>query len=215
MVTGDAIPSSPLELAQHAEILELESQIRSLNTKISAAVDHAADLQEIIRARQREDQQAAQASAQASESSLRRMSTYFSRRPSATTSTPQPNSSTQTQPASPTRSTGIASMNEPELRAALEKEVLARKNIEKQYRALQEESEVLSESLFEEANRMVAVEKRAVHELSTKLNVAHEREQERRNRLQELEQAMEKIQHVRAVLVQQQSLPATSAKAKQ
>ena len=203
-MADDAKPQTPLEIAQHAEILELESQIRSLNTKISAAVDHAADLQEIIRTRQKEDQaeQAVQ-EALANESSLRRMSTYFSRRPPGI---PHQRSTTS-QPSSPTRVTTL-NIEETDLRNELEREKNLRKEIEAKFQALQDESELLSQSLFEEANRMVSVEKQATHTASIKLKALQDRELERRDRILDLQRAVDKIQHVRSILAQPPITPA-------
>lgn len=213
-------PQTPLEISQHAEILELESQIRNLNTKISAAVDHAADLQDEIRRmriRQREEEAVAAAAAQdalANESSgLRRMSTYFSRR---TATPPPPSSSSTTMPVSfprslsmsPTKPSSSPRKDHEEggggggddLFAQLAKERRLRKDFEVRYRALQQESEELSQSLFEEANKMVSVEKRLTHAAESKLTVFQEREVQRRQRVDELEAALGTIHRVRAVL---------------
>lgn len=194
-------PETPLELAQHAELLELESQIRSLNTKISAAVDHAADLQDEIRsmrARQR-DEVAAQ-EALANESSLRRMSTYFSRRGSPG---PVPRSNSM----SPSKQISTRNDDEDDLPAKLKRETRMRMDLETKYKSLQDESETLSQSLFEEANKMVSTEKKLTHAATIKLQAMQDREMERKRRLEELENAVGRIQRVRGVLNDNLSQP--------
>ncbi|CCG82069.1 protein of unknown function [Taphrina deformans PYCC 5710] len=184
------VPTTALEKLQHEEILELESQIRSLNTKISAAVDHAADLQDEIRtmrARQREENEARESLA--NESSLRRMSTYFSgRRPSVATTT---TAAARSNSMSPSRR--LNRSEDEDLVAQLQRERVQRLECESKYRALQDESEALSESLFEEANKMVAVERQLTHNATIKLQAMKNRESESRRRLEDLERAMERI----------------------
>lgn len=217
----EASPSTPLERAQHAEILELESQIRILNTKVSAAVDHAADLQDEIRTmkmRQRESEAAAAAAQNLSlgESSLRRMSTYFSKRPSMIAAQ-LPSSFSPTASGLPSRSLSLATPTAgerpakppseadsdsalEELSRMLQVEKGKRQELEEKYRALQDESEVLSESLFEEANKMVSVERKEKHTLQVQLDALRNREEERMRRVEELEDAVERIVRVRGVL---------------
>lgn len=193
-----ATPTTPLEKAQHAEILELESQIRSLNTKISATVDHAADLQDelrTLRARQREEQEARER--EAGESSLRRMSTYFAsvRRPSVQAMMRQDSQSPRG-----SRDRGREQDGENGIDEELARERKTRIEVEGKYKALQEESEVLSQSLFEEANKMVSTERKALHAVNVKLSVVQEREADRRRRMDELEKALTSIQRARTVL---------------
>lgn len=195
-------PTSALEVAQHAEILELESQIRSLNAKISAAVDHAADLQDEVRsmraaARQRDEQQtAAQEAFFAEGSGLRRMSTYFTRRASASSGPVPPRSNSM----SPSKQLSQRYEDEDDLTAKLRRETKMRMDLETKYKSLQDESEVLSQSLFEEANKMVSAEKKLSHAANVKLQLMQDREAERKRRLEELETALGRIQRVRSVL---------------
>ena len=219
--------STPLEQAQKSEILELERQIRLLNTKISAAVDHAADLQDEIRTmkqREKADQEARELAA--SETGLRRMSTYFTgRRPSATPSmltgiSPSqsisgPSGDQQQQQQQQRLSIGRGSLSGPsrlsnaeELHAQLAREQALRREAEQKFTKLQEESETLSASVFEEANKMVSTERRQAHAIEERLKVHQEREEERRTRLLNLEKAMERITRVRSVLAQEPKMVA-------
>lgn len=216
--------STPLEQAQKSEILELERQIRLLNTKISAAVDHAADLQDEIRTmkqREKADQEARELAA--SETGLRRMSTYFTgRRPSATPSMLTGISPSQSisgpsgdQQQQQRLSIGRGSLSGPsrlsnaeELHAQLAREQALRREAEQKFTKLQEESETLSASVFEEANKMVSTERRQAHAIEERLKVHQEREEERRTRLLNLEKAMERITRVRSVLAQEPKMVA-------
>ncbi|KAI1501089.1 hypothetical protein F5X99DRAFT_383830 [Biscogniauxia marginata] len=62
------------------------------------------------------------------------------------------------------------------------------------------EVEELSVTLFEQANEMVAAERRARAELEARVSVLERRDREKRDRLDRLEGAMDRIQRVRALL---------------
>lgn len=62
------------------------------------------------------------------------------------------------------------------------------------------EVEDLSASLFEQANSMVAAERRARAALEEQLSVLERRDLEKRERLERLEGAVRRIEHVRGVL---------------
>lgn len=62
------------------------------------------------------------------------------------------------------------------------------------------ELEELTQSLFEEANGMVKVEREKCARLEARLQVMESREEDKRRRLTELEKAVERITRVRSVL---------------
>ncbi|ORY86193.1 hypothetical protein BCR37DRAFT_344133, partial [Protomyces lactucae-debilis] len=86
------------------------------------------------------------------------------------------------------------------LAVQLTKERQLRMQAEQNYALLQQESEDLSQSLFEEANKMVAAERKLNHQVTEKLKMLADREEERTARLRHLEGAMERILRVRGVL---------------
>lgn len=250
-------PTSPsaissLEAAQKAEILELEAQIRKLNTKVSDAVDHAADLQDelrTIKARERQELEARDLAG--GETGLRRMSSYFTgRRASLTPSmlngiSPSQSISGPSNPLQPQQSglglpqrggslggrasfsgttgrqsipnsiyqlpeTSSTDTTTADLKAQLAAEQALRKEAEAKYKALQDESETLSQSLFEEANRMVSVERKMTHVVEEKLKAHVDREADRRTRLAVLESAVDRITRVRGVLAHVQAATASA-----
>jgi len=60
----------------------------------------------------------------------------------------------------------------------------------------------LSVSLFEQANEMVATERRARAKLEERVGMLEKRDIDKRRRLERLETAMERIDRVRSLLVQ-------------
>lgn len=197
-------PTTPLEIAQHSELLELDSQIRSLNAKISAAVDHAADLQDELRsmraaARQRDERDAA-AAQEAEGSGLRSMSTYFTGRRASGLPVTVPPRSNSMLPNKHMSSLGKRQEDEDDISEKLKREMKMRLDLEAKYKRLQDESEVLSQSLFEEANQMVAAERKLNHVATVKLQLLQDREADRKQRLEELEAAVGRIQRVRSIL---------------
>lgn len=198
-------------LTTEEEILELESQIRLLNAKVAAAVDRAADLEDAIRVyKQRERAQSASVAAgqQGAESpieqtsTLRRMSTFMfsSKRSSAVLN----DGSAPVTPTSPRKPAVDESLP---LAVQLTKERQLRAQAEQNYTRLQQESEELSQTLFEEANKMVAQERKQNHQITEKLKMLADREEERTARLRHLESAMERILRVRGVLAAAPMVP--------
>ena len=57
-------------------------------------------------------------------------------------------------------------------------------------------------SLFEQANEMVATERRARAKLEERIGMLEKRDTDKRRRLERLETAMERIDRVRSLLVQ-------------
>lgn len=89
-----------------------------------------------------------------------------------------------------------------DLAAALARERELRREAEGRLNETSREVEELSVSLFEQANEMVATERRARARLEERVETLERREVEKIRRLERLEGAMERIERVRAVLGQ-------------
>ncbi|RYO88050.1 hypothetical protein DL762_003935 [Monosporascus cannonballus] len=100
------------------------------------------------------------------------------------------------QPAPPTR----AAASEGDLQAALARERELRRAAEGKLSDTSREVEELSASLFEQANEMVAAERRARAKLEERIDVLERRAVEKRSRLERLEGAVGRLERVRALL---------------
>lgn len=96
-------------------------------------------------------------------------------------------------PMSPTLSTD-------ELLNALSREQSLRLQAEGKLNDTSREVEELSVQLFEQANEMVATERRARAKLEERVEVLEKRDTEKRRRLDKIEQAMDRIDRVRALI---------------
>jgi predicted RNase H-like nuclease (RuvC/YqgF family) len=110
------------------------------------------------------------------------------RRPS-TTSTP-----TNERPST------ASSRRESDLAAALAKEHELRQKAEGQANQMSVEIEELSVTLFQQANDMVAEERRARAKLEERVEILEKRDTEKRKRLERLEGALRRIERVRGML---------------
>jgi len=105
-----------------------------------------------------------------------------------------------------------------DLTAALAREQTLRKDAEARLRRTSAEVEELSAALFEQANEMVATERRARAKLEERVGVLEAREDSKKRRLEILEEAVGRMQKVRNVLDQQRekergnNKPATRAR---
>jgi len=89
-----------------------------------------------------------------------------------------------------------------ELLQALTREQALRREAEGRLSDTSREVEELSVSLFEQANEMVATERRARAKLEERVGMLEKRDIDKRRRLERLETAMERIDRVRSLLVQ-------------
>ncbi|KAK0651871.1 hypothetical protein B0T16DRAFT_287798, partial [Cercophora newfieldiana] len=87
-----------------------------------------------------------------------------------------------------------------ELIQALNREQALRREAEGKLNDTSREVEELSVSLFEQANEMVATERRARAKLEERVGMLEKRDAEKRRRLERLEGAMERIDRVRSLL---------------
>lgn len=218
--------SDPIVLAEatkaQARISELEAQVRLLNQKATAAVDRWADYEDEI-ARLRSQQQSAQqqqahqskslapspepaspARTSFLQSGTNRLSQLLSPRKS-TPNLHDPNSNPSSGYPPPLSPSGRPHMprsatDAEELIAALTKEKARRKEAEGKLNATSREVEELSVSLFEQANEMVATERRARAALEERVGELERRDKEKARRLERLERAMVRIENMRVLL---------------
>lgn len=133
------------------------------------------------------------------------------RRPSTASSQPQshqspppPSPLQQTRtppPPSPRTPTRRPSSEEAlELQNALNEEQKLRKAAETQLTQASSELEELTVQLFSQANEMVAQERKARARLEERVAVLERRDIEKRNRLERLEKAMERVERIRALV---------------
>ncbi|KAL1626166.1 hypothetical protein SLS54_003000 [Diplodia seriata] len=87
-----------------------------------------------------------------------------------------------------------------ELRHALEKERGLRQEAEGKVSAMSSEIEELSVTLFQQANEMVAEERRARAKLEERVEMLEKRDKDKRRRLERLETAVQRIERVRGLL---------------
>ena len=222
--TPTATPASPaLDAAQAAlldarkQIDDLEAQVTLLNQKAVAAVERWAEYDDEL-ARLRRQARGAQtppppppppshaAIASPTRSSFLSTTTRLSSllSPRAAKSTPnlkqqQPRPAPPTPPVPTTPSTP-ADPGTADLRTALTREQALRREAEGRLNATSREVEELSATLFEQANEMVATERRARAQLEARVEVLERRDVDKRHRLERLEAAMARIERVRAML---------------
>lgn len=215
----EAAAQSAAALAQaQRQIDDLQSQVRLLNEKASAAVDRWADYEdELARLRltldnnnnqQLQEQQNRHQSTSTAASSAPTVATSPARssflpagassRISALLSPRKP------LPAAPQGALGAqqhyADATTEDLLTALSREQYLRKEAEGRLSETSREVEDLSVSLFEQANEMVATERRARAKLEERVEVLERREWEKKGRLERLEAAMGRIERVRRAL---------------
>lgn len=95
---------------------------------------------------------------------------------------------------------GSDSPSTKDLLDALTREQKLRRAAEGRLQDTSREVEELSVSLFEQANEMVAEERRARARLEARVAVLEQRDTDKKRRLERLEQAMDRIERLRAML---------------
>ncbi|KAM0475252.1 hypothetical protein ACHAPX_007006 [Trichoderma viride] len=210
----DAEPPSTQLLEAQARIAELEIQVFQLNQKATAAVNRWADYEaELTKLRAMLPSSAPEQSHSPTRSSFfqagatRISALMYSRRPqtasppavsrAAPPVTPPPTEPRVTM--TPTRYSGRTAED---LLEALNKEQMLRKAAEGRLNETNRELEDLSATLFEQANEMVATERRARAALEQKVSELERRDVEKRVRLDKLELAMHRIEKVKTLLIE-------------
>ncbi|KAM0335775.1 hypothetical protein ACHAQA_000825 [Verticillium albo-atrum] len=209
-------------LEAQARIADLEAQVRLLNHKATAAVDRWADYEdELASLRKQVDAQPQpqqsppqQPLPSPSRSSFlptagvaNRLSALLSRKST-------PNLRPTSIPSTPTLTRTPAPDDEPledegpahplnahaDLLSALHHEQHLRRAAESRLSTTSQEVEELSVSLFEQANEMVATERRARARLEERVETLEQREADKKRRLDRLEGAVGRIERVRSLL---------------
>ena len=210
-------------LEAQSRISDLEAQIRRLNEKAAAAVDRWADYEDELtklRAQQQQAQQQRLAEKplpdqpetsptrssflQASTTRISAMLTTRKSTPSLRSDSPTAvavaAASISTRPPPLPRAATAPGESDDDLRRALTREQSLRREAEGLLTASSREMEELSATLFEQANEMVADERRARARLEERVGELERRDVEKRRRLERLEGAMGRIERVRALL---------------
>ncbi|KAM3549951.1 hypothetical protein MY1884_008489 [Beauveria asiatica] len=219
------LPPPPEDLAAaQARIAELEGEVRALNDKAAMAVNRWAEYEvELARLRSSPPRRGPTSAAQSpttrsSPSSYLQQRTerisalLYSRKPSTSTlrgGQPPPTLQT-TMPgggggggdsllATPTTPTTAQHMTEA-LLEALTREQGLRQEAEGRLSATSKEMEELSAALFEQANEMVADERRARAKLEERVGELEKRDADKKRRLDRLESAINRIERVKSLL---------------
>ena len=217
---GESLPHSsapsPEFLEAQKQIEDLQAQVRLLNQKAASAgmflfvnfvaenlnigngllmrkptVDKWADYEdEIHRLRLQNNEAKALAEEEQTATPSRfsylpvqnRLSSFLTTRKSTPNLQPPPSPSTE------------------DLTAALEREQALRQAAEGKLNEASGELEDLTAQLFEQANEMVATERKARAKLEARVEVLERRDGEKRKRLEKLEGAMQRIERVRGLL---------------
>ncbi|KAI4726675.1 hypothetical protein E4T49_05565 [Aureobasidium sp. EXF-10728] len=196
-------------------VATLEAQVASLTRKGVEAADRIADYEEEIRnlktsQNPRTDSPLDFIAAHpfpAPPTSLSRNSSiasgkfsFLTRTSSLTNTTkPLPKTPSKTSPMAPAATTP-ASPAISELQAALTAETSRRIAAEKKFKDLETELEDLSATLFEQANEMVATERKEKAKLEQRLKVLEERDRLGQKRLEMVEAALTRIERVKKLL---------------
>lgn len=120
-----------------------------------------------------------------------RLSSFLSSSARRSSPTPAPPPVPPQAPSTPTTS---------DLQAALTREQALREHVQGQLSQTEGELEELSASVFQEANEMVAAERRAKVKLEQRVEVLERRDVEKRKRLERLEGALQRVERVRDLL---------------
>ncbi|KZL87183.1 ribosomal protein l32 [Colletotrichum incanum] len=206
---GVVLEPPPALLEAQSRIADLEAQVRLLNQKAAAAVDRWADYEdELTRLRIAASQNstsppAATAPALAPTPSPTRTS-FLSGGANRLSQLLSPRSMKSTPnlraPSPPTTGAAGNPASTEDLREALSREQNLRLAAESRLSTTSQEVEELSVSLFEQANEMVATERRARARLEERVETLEKRDQDKRRRLERLEGAVGRIERVRSLL---------------
>ncbi|CAH0024255.1 unnamed protein product [Clonostachys rhizophaga] len=217
---GDSLPSpeeTQAELSQaQARIAELEAQIRTLNEKASAAAERWAGYEEELTKLRSQDQAPPPPPPKNDNPGARiprgpgdvglaphhptRSFTNPTLHVGGGADRPPQLHRINSVPTSHAQDTAPPDKQTRELLRALSREKLLRKEAEGRLTATSKEIEDLSVSLFEQANNMVADERRARAHLEERVGELEKRDVEKRRRLERLETALARIEHVRSLL---------------
>ncbi|KAL7949000.1 hypothetical protein V8C42DRAFT_342020 [Trichoderma barbatum] len=205
----DEPPSMQLLDAQ-ARIAELETHVFQLNQKATAAVDRWAEYEaelSKLRAKLSSSPEPATTPTRSSffQAGATRISALMYSRRSQPASPPasKPLPPVTPPPTEPSPSTmRTPGRTTEDLLEALNKEKMLRRAAEGRLNATNKEVEELSVTLFEQANEMVATERRARAALEQRISELEKRDVEKKKRLDRLELAMNRIEKVKTLLLE-------------
>lgn len=201
-------PSDQYSDKDKQRIAELESQVKILTDKATAAVDKLADYEDELRQlKSSQDGAVTNGTSTASDSATAttgRTSDEDARPQSANATVKTSRFSSllggrKTSPAPPLPPLP-SSRRESDLQAALAREQDLRQQAEGKLSQMSGEIEDLSVQLFQQANEMVATERKARAKLEERVEVLERRDDEKRKRLERLETAIKRIERVRGLL---------------
>ncbi|OCL13624.1 hypothetical protein AOQ84DRAFT_372008 [Glonium stellatum] len=200
-------PSDQYSDEDKQRIAGLESQVKILTDKATAAVDKLADYEDELR-QLRSSQNGAVTSAtsvisDSATATTSRTSDEDARPHSAhsTVKTSRFSSLLGGRKISPAPPPPLpSSSRESDLQAALAREQDLRQQAEGKLSQMSGEIEDLSVQLFQQANEMVATERKARAKLEERVEVLERRDDEKRKRLERLETAIKRIERVRGLL---------------
>ncbi|KAI4765420.1 hypothetical protein E4T52_01775 [Aureobasidium sp. EXF-3400] len=218
---SDTTPFPPFEEPTRYElsaendyrVATLEAQVASLTRKDVESADRIAEYEEEIRnlktsQNPRNDSALDFIAAHpfpAPPTSLSRNSSITSGKFSFLTRTSSLTNTTKPLPKTPAKNSPMAPASPPspaisELQAALAAETSRRIAAEKKFKDLETELEDLSATLFEQANEMVATERKEKAKLEERLKVLEERDAVGQKRLEMVENALTRIERVKKLL---------------
>ncbi|TIA51579.1 hypothetical protein D6C83_04591, partial [Aureobasidium pullulans] len=176
------------------QLANYEEEIRNLKTQANPRVDSPLGIAAPT-------QQPAQSLSRNSSITSGKFS-FLTRTSSLTTASkplPKTSAASKSSPMAPSPSSAALT----DLQQALAKETKARVAAEKKYHELEQELEDLSATLFEQANEMVAKERKEKARLEERIKVLEERDVLSRKRLEMVEGALGRIERVRKLLGQE------------
>ncbi|KAF1990018.1 hypothetical protein K402DRAFT_418116 [Aulographum hederae CBS 113979] len=188
--TTCAVPAAHLA-DDSRRIAELESQVRILTDKATAAVDKLADYEDELRQLK---------TTQSSYASNSLASTSDSALPSNGAKTVQNRFSNLLGGRRTSPSPSDHARRESDLQAALVREQDLRQEAEGKLVQMNSEVEDLSAQLFQQANEMVAQERKARAKLEDRVEILERRDHDKRKRLERLESAIKRIERIHNVL---------------
>ncbi|KAF8473999.1 hypothetical protein BDZ91DRAFT_650748 [Kalaharituber pfeilii] len=203
----DELIRSAAEASQR-RIAELEAQVKILSDKATAAADKLADYEDELHSLRRKQSispsnlLATPPATAVATSPTRGLSSFLSittRRGAGPPSPPIDPSDPNSRPSSSSGGPSTA-----ELEKALEAERNLRKQAESRLQQVTNELEDLSATLFQQANEMVAEERRARSKLEERVAMLEKREKEKVARLGQLEQAVGRINRVKGLLLHEE-----------
>ncbi|WYZ38659.1 hypothetical protein EsH8_III_000573 [Colletotrichum jinshuiense] len=203
-------PASLLDA--QSRIADLEAQVRLLNQKAAAAVDRWADYEdELTRLRIAASAHPGPAPAPSPSPTRTSFLAGGANRLSALLSPRGMKSSPNLRAPSPPAPGDPATTED--LLEALNREQNLRLAAESRLSTTSLEVEELSVSLFEQANEMVATERRARARLEERVETLEKRDQDKKRRLERLEGAVGRIERVRSLLGEMKTADAESREA--